>query len=112
MQFRRFNKKKFTTLAGLAGATLISASAIVMAQPTTAVTDQEYERMFVEMDTNKDGRVSRTEYANYRSSRFDSWDKSHEGMTREQIRTKIFERERRKSDRNPQGNSPNSVQKK
>ena len=34
--------KKFITLAGLTGATLISASAIVMAQPTTALTDQEY----------------------------------------------------------------------
>ena len=56
--------KKFITLAGLAGATLLSASAFVMAQPTTALTDQEYERMFVEMDTNKDGRVSRTEYTN------------------------------------------------
>ena len=104
--------KKIITLAAVMGIAVLGASTFVTAQTSTALTDQEFERMYAVMDSNKDGRISRVEYANYHSSRFDSWDKSHEGMTREQIRNKIFEREVRKTDGNPEGNSPSSVQKK
>ena len=62
--------------------------------------------MYSEMDTNKDGMISRAEYAAYHNNRFDTWDTAKKGMmTREQIRTKMFERELRKSDGNPQGSS-------
>lgn len=104
--------KKLLTLAGLTGAALIGVSALVTAQPAPAMSDKDFERMYAEMDTNKDGRISRAEYANYHATRFDSWDTAHAGMTREQIRTKMFERELRKTDGNSQGNSPLSVQQK
>lgn len=106
---------KLVTLAGLTGAALLSASALVMAQPANAISDQEFARMYAEMDTNKDGMISRAEYAAYHNSRFDTWDTAKKGMmTREQIRTKMFERELRKTDGNPQGTptAPGSIQQK
>ena len=106
-------KTKLVTFAGLTGAALLSVSALVMAQPANTISDQEFARMYSEMDTNKDGMISRAEYAAYHNNRFDTWDTAKKGMmTREQIRTKMFERELRKTDGNPQGNStlPGSVQ--
>ena len=100
-----------TKLLALTGAVLLSASAHVMAQPAMtspshSMSDQEFATMFTAMDTNKDGMISRAEYAAYHNSRFDIWDSAKKGMmTREQIRTKMFERDLRKSDGNPQGNS-------
>lgn len=108
-------KSKILTLAGLATITLMSAAAHAQTiAPTSAqLTDEEFNRIYAAMDTNKDGRISRAEYAAYYGTQFDSWDTAHTGMlTREQIRTKQFEREMRKTDGNPQGNSPTSVQKK
>ena len=59
-------KRNLVTLAGLTGAALLSTSAFVMADhPMTAVSEKEFDRMYMEMDTNKDGRVSRAEYAHY-----------------------------------------------
>ena len=108
-------KNKLGTLAGLTGAALLSASAFVMAQPSNSVSDQEFARMYAEMDTNKDGMISRAEYANYHNTRFDTWDSTKKGMmTRDQIRAKMFERELRKTDGNPQGNTtlPGAAQQK
>ena len=107
-----------TKLRALTGAALLSASALVMAQPamaphSNAMTDQEFATMFTAMDSNKDGMISRAEHAAYHNGRYDTWDSAKKGMmTREQIRTKMFERELRKTDGNPQGNStlPGSVQ--
>ena len=108
-------KSKILALAGLTAMALISAAANAqtIAPTSTQLSEQEFDRMYAAMDTNKDGRISRAEYAAYHSSQFDTWDTTHSGMlTREQIRTKQFEREMRKTDGNPQGNSPTSVQKK
>ena len=110
-------KTKLLALTGT-GAALLSASAFVMAQPAMAshsnsMSDQEFATMFTAMDSNKDGMISRAEYAAYHNSRYDTWDSAKKGMmTRDQIRTKMFERELRKTDGNPQGNStlPGSVQ--
>ena len=107
-----------TKLLALTGVALFSASALVMAQPamtppSNSMSDQEFAAMFTAMDTNKDGMISRAEYAAYHNSRYDTWDSAKKGMmTRDQIRTKMFERELRKTDGNPQGNStlPGSVQ--
>ncbi len=107
-----------TKLLALTSAALFSASALVMAQPamtspSNSMSDQEFAAMFTAMDTNKDGMISRAEYAAYHNSRYDTWDSAKKGMmTRDQIRTKMFERELRKTDGNPQGNStlPGSVQ--
>ena len=101
-----------TKLRALTGAALLSASALVMAQPamtphSNSMTDQEFASMFTAMDSNKDGMISRAEYANYHNNRFDTWDSAKKGMmTRDQIRTKMFERDLRKSDGTPQGNTP------
>lgn len=111
-------KSKLVTLASLTGAALLSASALVMAQPAhtmNMMSDQEFGQMFTEMDTNKDGMISRAEYVNYHNGRFDSWDTGRKGMmSRDQIRAKMFERELRKTDGNAQGNStlPGAVQQK
>ena len=108
-------KSKLVTLAGLTGAALLSVSSLVMAQSSNAMSEQDFARMYAEMDTNKDGMISRAEYAAYHNSRFDSWDTTRKGMmSRDQIRTKMFERELRKTDGNPQGNTPapGSVQQK
>ena len=100
-----------TKLLALTGAVLLSASALVMAQPAMtspshSMSDHEFATMFTAMDTNKDGMISRAEHAAYHNSRYDTWDTSKKGMmTRDQIRTKMFERELRKSDGNPQGSS-------
>ena len=64
-------KSKLVTLASLTGAALLSASALVMAQPAhtmNMMSDQEFGQMFTEMDTNKDGMISRAEYVNYHMS--------------------------------------------
>ena len=108
-------KSKLVTLAGLTGAALLSVSSLVMAQSSNAMSEQDFARMYAEMDTNKDGMISRAEYAAYHNSRFDSWDTTRKGMmSRDQIRNKMFERELRKTDGNPQGNTtaPGSVQQK
>ena len=109
-----------TKLLAFTGAALLSASALVMAQPAMApssnsMSDQEFATMFMAMDTNKDGMISRAEYAAYHNSRYDTWDSAKKGMmTRDQIKAKMFERELRKTDGNPQGNStlPGAVQQK
>lgn len=112
-------KSKLITLTTAA---LVTASASVMAQPMSQpmaqsnnISDQEFARMYSEMDTNKDGMISRAEYAAYHNSRYDTWDTTKKGMmTREQMRTKMFERELRKTDGNPMGNStaPGAMQQK
>ncbi len=107
-----------TKIVTLIGAALISISALVNAQTAnTANTanDQEFHTMFMAMDTNKDGIISRAEHAAYHNSRDDTWDSAKKGtMTREQLKARMFERELRKTDGNPQGNStlPGSVQQK
>ena len=69
-----------TKIATLIGAALISTSALVNAQTAntanTANTahDQEFHTMFMAMDTNKDGIISRAEHAAYHNSRYDTWD--------------------------------------
>ena len=114
-------KSKLVTLASLTGAALLSVSALVMAQPAHkmntmhTMSDHEFAQMFAEMDTNKDGMISRAEYVNYHNGRFDTWDTGRKGMmSRDQIRAKMFERELRKTDGNGQGNStlPGAVQQK
>ena len=105
-------------IATLIGAALISTSALVGAQAAnTANTtnDQEFHTMFMAMDTNKDGMISRAEHAAYHNNRYDTWDSDKKGMmTRDQLRARMFERELRKTDGNPQGNStlPGAVQQK
>ena len=104
-------KSKLLALAGLTTMALMGTAVNAQAPATSA--DQEFDRIYALMDTNKDGRISRAEYAAYYGLQFDTWDTGRTGMlTREQIRTKQFEREMRKTDGNPQGNSPTSVQKK
>jgi len=104
-------KSKLLALAGLTTMALMAGA--VHAQASAPITEQEFDRMYAAMDTNKDGRVSRAEYAAYHAAQFDTWDMAKTGtLTREQIRTKQFEREMRKTDGNPQGNSPTSIQKK
>lgn len=109
-------KNKLVTLAGVAGALLISmgVSTAVMAQTESTVSAKDFDRMYAEMDTNKDGMISRAEYMNYYGTRFDGWDTTRKGMmTREQIKAKQFEREMKKTDGEAQGNTPaaSSVQK-
>ncbi len=105
----------FAAIATMAAAALTSMSSPVTAQTTTPLSEMEAERIFAAMDTNKDGRISRSEYATFQAIIFSPWNIGQSGiLTREQIRTMEFERELRKSDGNPQGNSliPGSVQKK
>ncbi len=105
--------KNKLTLAWITGAALIGASSFAIAHPVH--TDQDFDRMHTGMDANKDGIISRTEYVNYHGTHFDTWDTSRKGsLTREQVKTKMFEREMAKTDGNPQGNSPmpGSIQKK
>ena len=107
-------KSKLLALAGLTTVALLGASAhaqTIVSTPT--MTEQEFDRIYTLMDTNKDGRISRAEYAAYYGNQFDTWDTTRAGsLTRDQIRARQFEREMRKTDGNPQGNSPTSVQKK
>ncbi len=110
-------KLKFLTLAAFTATALLSMStpATAQTQTTAPLSEEEFERLYATIDANKDGRISRSEYALYQASVFDPWNTGINGiLTREQIRTKQFERELRKSDGNPQGNSlvPGSVQKK
>ena len=105
-------KRNLVTLASLTGAALLSASTFVMADhPMTAVSEKEFDRMYMEMDTNKDGKVSRAEYAHYHGTRFDTWDTTRTGMTRDQIKAKMFERELKKTDGSPQPNNPAPMKK-
>ncbi|MEP7156675.1 MAG: EF-hand domain-containing protein [Betaproteobacteria bacterium] len=104
-------KSKLLALAGLTTIALMGSAA--NAQMHSSTTDAEFDRIYALMDTNKDGRISRAEYAAYHGMQFDTWDTTRSGMmSRDQMRTKQFERELRKTDGNPQGNSPTSVQKK
>jgi hypothetical protein len=99
-------------LAALCAGTI--ASTTVVAQtvlPTRAeaasMTDEQYGRVYTDMDANKDGMISRVEYVNYHGSNYDRWDTPRKGMmTRDQMRARMFEREMRKTDGNPQGNTP------
>ena len=109
-------KNKLVTLAGITSALMISMSlsTAVMAQTASTISDKDFDRMYADMDTNKDGLISRAEYMNYHSTRFDGWDTTRKGMlTREQIKAKQFEREMKKTDGEAQGNTPaaSSVQK-
>jgi hypothetical protein len=103
--------------AGAIGATSMGASA--QAQPTPGdvarMSDSEYDALYASMDTNKDGMISRDEYVGYYGSNYDRMDSGKKGnLSRKEMRDRAFERELRKTDGNPQGNSsmPGTVQRK
>ena len=103
--------------AGAIGATSVAVSAQTQATPAEVarMTDAEYDSLYAAMDTNKDGMISRAEYVAYYASTYDRWDSGKKGnMSRQDMRTRMFEREIRKTDGNTQGNSsmPGSVQRK
>jgi hypothetical protein len=103
--------------AGAIGATSITVSAQTQATPAEVarMTDAEYDALYAVMDANKDGMISRDEYVAYYGSTYDRMDSGKKGnMSRQDMRTRMFEREIRKTDGNPQGNSsmPGSVQRK
>lgn len=111
-----------TALVTLAAAALYAAAPHAGAQtpaapansPSSGMTDEQFSQIYSDMDTNKDGYISRAEYLNYYGTTYDRWDSGRKGMlSRSDIRTRMFERELRKTDGNPQGNSPlpGSVQK-
>jgi hypothetical protein len=105
--------RKSNIAACVASVAMLGASAVASAADYI-MTEQDFDRIHTAMDTNKDGIVSRDEYVAYYNRRFDSWDTTRKGsLTRDQIKTRMFERELRKTDGNPAGNSPlpGSVQK-
>lgn len=106
-----------TLCAGAIGATTMGAFA--QAQPTPSdvarMSDAEYDSLYSSMDTNKDGMISRDEYVAYYGSNYDRMDSGKKGnLSRKEMRDRAFERELRRTDGNPQGNSsvPGSVQRK
>ena len=103
--------------AGAIGATSIAVSAQTQATPAEVarMTDAEYDTLYSSMDKNKDGMISRDEYVAYYGSNYDRMDSGKRGnMSRKEMRDRAFERDLRKTDGNPLGNSsmPGSTQRK
>jgi EF hand len=87
----------------------ITASAQTQTTPAdvAGMSDAQYSRLYDEMDTNKDGKISRAEYLTYHGITFDRMDSSKSGsLSREDMRSRMFDREMRKTDGNTLGNSP------
>lgn len=100
--------------------TAIGASS-VNAQPKTtpadiaAMSDSQYDRMYAEMDANKDGMISRAEYLTFQGMNYDRMDGSKKGsLSRQEMRDRMFQREANKTDGNPLGNTsaPGTTQRK
>ena len=85
-------------------ATAISAATAFAQTPTlpadvAAMSDAQYDRMYAEMDTNKDGMISRAEYLAYHGMNYDRMDAPKKGMvSRKEMRDRMFLRELSKSD--------------
>jgi hypothetical protein len=94
-------------IAGIVGATTASAQTQTTPADVAGMSDAQYGRMYDEMDANKDGKISRAEYLTYHGIAFDRMDSSKSGaVSREEMRNRTFEREMRRTDGNPLGNSP------
>ncbi len=80
-----------------------------------AMSDAQYDRMYADMDTNKDGMISRDEYMAYQGMNYDRMDGSKKGsLSRQEMRDRMFLRELNKTDGNPLGNTsaPGTTQRK
>ena len=100
--------------ASTIGATTAFAQTPTMPADVAGMSDAQYNRMYAEMDTNKDGMISRAEYLAYHGMNYDRMDAPKKGMmSREEMRTRMFMRELNKTDGNSQGNTsaPGAVQK-
>lgn len=104
---------------GAIGASSVNAQ--TNAQPKTtladvaAMSDAQYDRMYADMDTNKDGMISRAEYLAYQGMNYDRMDGSKKGsLSRQEMRDRMFQREMNKTDGNPLGNTsaPGTTQRK
>jgi hypothetical protein len=91
---------------GAFGASSANAQTQITPADVAAMTDAQYDRMYAEMDTNKDGMISRVEYLAYQGMNYDRMDGSKKGsLSRQEMRDRMFLRELNKTDGNPQGNT-------
>jgi hypothetical protein len=104
---------------GAIGASSVNAQANAQTKTTpadvAAMSDAQYDRMYADMDTNKDGMISRAEYLAYQGMNYDRMDGSKKGsLSRQEMRDRMFQREINKTDGNPMGNTsaPGAVQRK
>jgi hypothetical protein len=100
--------KTKTTTTGSANTANASASTGATASTNTNlignVSDADFGTIYGMMDANGDGTISRAEYMNYHSARYDRFDTAKRGsLDRQTIRSAMFEREMRKTDGNTQG---------
>ncbi len=100
-----FITRKITVITfGAMCAVAIGAGAAVAQTPTmpadvAAMSDAQYDRMYADMDTNKDGMISRVEYLAYHGMNYDRMDTPKKGMvSRQEMRDRMFLRELSKSD--------------
>jgi hypothetical protein len=57
--------------------------------------EQMIDRMFQDMDTNRDGRISKSEWMAFQEKQFDLLDKNGDGfLTKDEVRTDMMERMR------------------
>ena len=85
--------------AAAIGATTASAQTPTMPADVAGMSDAQYARMYADMDTNKDGMISRAEYLAYHGMNYDRMDMNKKGMvSRQEMRDRMFLRELKKSD--------------
>ncbi len=85
--------------AAAVSATTAFAQTPTMPADVAGMSDAQYARMYTEMDTNKDGMISRAEYLAYHGMNYDRMDGPKKGMiSRQEMRDRMFLRELKKSD--------------
>lgn len=85
--------------AAAIGATTAFAQTPTMPADVAGMSDAQYARMYADMDTNKDGMISRAEYLAYHGMNYDRMDVNKKGMvSRQEMRDRMFLRELKKSD--------------
>lgn len=100
---------------GAIGAASVNAQTKTTPADVAAMSDAQYDRMYADMDTNKDGMISRAEYLAYQGMNYDRMDGSKKGsLSRQEMRDRMFQREVNKTDGNALGNTsaPGTVQRK
>ena len=100
---------------GAIGASSANAQTKTTPADVAAMSDAQYDRMYADMDTNKDGMISRAEYLAYQGMSYDRMDGSKKGsLSRQEMRDRMFQREVNKTDGNPLGNTsaPGATQRK
>jgi hypothetical protein len=100
---------------GAIGASSVNAQTKTTPADVAAMSDSQYDRMYADMDTNKDGMISRAEYLTYQGMNYDRMDGSKKGsLSRQEMRDRMFQREANKTDGNPLGNTsaPGAAQRK